>query len=39
MAHIVVAALPQIPPRNVNWSSTAYEKYFMDRLGIRRLKG
>ena len=62
---IAFAALPQIPPRNVNWSSEgkwvhlakiAYEKYFirkmksgtaepfyekflLDRLGIRRLKG
>ena len=62
---IAFAALPQIPPRNMNWSSkgkwvhlakVAYEKYFLrkmktgaaepfyekfilDRLGIRRLKG
>lgn len=62
---IAFAALPQIPPRNMNWSSSgkwvhlakvAYEKYFirkmqtgrsepfyekfiLDRLGIRRLKG
>lgn len=62
---IAFVALPQIPPRNVNWSSegkwvhlakVAYEKYFirkmktgdtepffekfiLERLGIRRLKG
>ena len=62
---IAFAALPQIPPRNLSWSSkgrwvhlakVAYEKYFLrkmktggaepfyekfilDRLGIRRLKG
>lgn len=62
---IAFAALPQMPPRNVNWSSSgkwvhlakvAYEKYFirkmktgdaepfyekfiLDRLGIKRLKG
>jgi sulfide:quinone oxidoreductase len=62
---IAFAALPQIPPRNVNWSSegkwvhlakVGYEKYFirkmktgsaepfyekfiLERLGIRRLKG
>jgi sulfide:quinone oxidoreductase len=61
---IAFAALPQIPPRNMNWSSTgkwvhlakvAYEKYFirkmktgksepfyekfvLDRFGIKRLK-
>ncbi|MEO5693912.1 MAG: FAD/NAD(P)-binding oxidoreductase [Usitatibacter sp.] len=62
---IAFAALPQMPPRNVNWSSegkwvhlakVAYEKYFirkmktgdaepfyekfiLERLGIKRLKG
>jgi sulfide:quinone oxidoreductase len=62
---IAFAALPQIPPRNVSWSSegkwvhlakVAYEKYFirkmktgaaepfyekfiLERLGIKRLKG